>query len=315
MATIPLLLFFFLLLNSISITSFSCPLHHKQILLNFKSNFTTTFNLNQSDYDYYPFNSWSNNSDCCSWYRVGCSETSTITGLDFTDIMPSYHYPASVFFDIFTPLFHIRSLEQLVISHNRFVGEIPGDGFGNLTQLVYLDLSWNNFNGSIPYQIFRLTNLRHLDMSFNSFEGNLGPELGKLQNLERLDLSMNYLTGSIPEEIGNLTKLRSFNLQDNFFSGGIPCSIANMKDLEYVDFSRNSFSMKIPTCIGRLPNITMLVLNNNQLTGLIPSSIQNLSLSVFYLSRKCIELEVLIKLDTYNDSFRKFDTYNGKFIS
>ncbi|KAJ9555787.1 hypothetical protein OSB04_010401 [Centaurea solstitialis] len=282
MATIPLLLFFFfILINSIPFPSFSCPLHHKQALLNSKSNYNTIFNLtifnlNQSDY-YYPFNSWSPNSDCCSWDLVVCSETGNVTQLHFYDIMPLFDNPASVFFDIFTPLFHIQSLEQLDISLNRLVGEIPGDGFENLTQLVHLNMAENNFNGSIPYQIFGLTNLRYLYMSYNSFGGNLGPELGKLQNLESLDLTNNSLTGNIPEEIGNLKDLEYVNFSDNFFSGGIPCSIANMKDLEYVDFSRNSFSKEIPTCIGRMPNITTLFLNSNQLTGPIPSSIQNLS--------------------------------------
>ncbi|KAJ9555900.1 hypothetical protein OSB04_010514 [Centaurea solstitialis] len=270
-----LLLVLFILINSISIPSFSCPLHQKQALLNIKSNFTTFFNVSPSDFD--PFQSWSPNSDCCSWSRVSCSESATVTRLNFSNIMPSYHNPASAFFDIFTPLFHIRSLEKLDISSNYLVGEVPGDGFRNLTQLHHFDLSFNGFNGSIPYQIFRLTNLRYLDTSLNSFEGKLGPEIGKLQNLESLHLIRNSLTGNIPEEIGNLTKLRRLNLAANHFSGGIPCSIASMKDLEEVDFTFNSLSMKIPTGIGGLPNITILALQDNELTGPIPASIQNLS--------------------------------------
>ncbi|GKE62865.1 leucine-rich repeat-containing protein [Tanacetum coccineum] len=51
----------------------------------------------------------------------------------------------------------IRSLKQLDISMNGLQGDIPGDGIGNSTQLVHLDMSLNRFNGSIPYQIFRLT--------------------------------------------------------------------------------------------------------------------------------------------------------------
>nr|GFC52787.1 leucine-rich repeat-containing protein [Tanacetum cinerariifolium] len=71
----------------------------------------------------------------------------------------------------------IRSLKQLDILMKGLQGDIPGDGIGNLTQLVHLDMSLNRFNGSIPNQIFSLTSLGYLDMSENLLEGKLGPEL------------------------------------------------------------------------------------------------------------------------------------------
>ncbi|GKF59529.1 leucine-rich repeat-containing protein [Tanacetum coccineum] len=71
----------------------------------------------------------------------------------------------------------IRSLKQIDISMNGLQGDIPGDGIGNSTQLVHLDMSLNRFNGSIPNQIFSLTSLGYLDMSENLLEGKLGPEL------------------------------------------------------------------------------------------------------------------------------------------
>ncbi|KAJ9535766.1 hypothetical protein OSB04_un001080 [Centaurea solstitialis] len=210
--------------------------HHVALFINwetrdFPSFFLSTYTkyhhlkISQSDY-FYPFKTWSPNSIVA---YGSCSETGTVTGLKLYYIVPSYDNLASVFFDIFTPLFHIRSLKQLDISYNGLVGEIHGDGFGNLTQLVDLYMEGNKFNGSIPYQIFGLTNLRNLYLKDNSFEGNLGPELGKLQNLEWLDLSSNSLTGNIPEEIGNLKDLRHVDFSNNFFSGGIPDSIGNMR--------------------------------------------------------------------------------------
>ncbi|KAI3706299.1 hypothetical protein L6452_23937 [Arctium lappa] len=338
MATITqLLIFFILIINSIPIPSFSCPLHHKQALLHFKS---TLLNTHPTSYYYNLYESWSPNSDCCSWNLVNCSKTRTrvITKLDLSAAIPSLDSRSS---DILTPLFHIRSLKLLDISFNHLVGEIPGDGFGNLTQLVHLDMSWNRFNGSIPNQIFGLTNLRYLKMSWNSFEGNLGsklggsfwnltslrvlaldnnmlsgmilsPEVGKLQYLETLDLTTNAFNGKIPEEIGNLTKLREFYLAENRFIGGIPCSIANMKDLEVVDLSENLFSMQIPTAIGRLPNMTTLRLHNNQFMGPIPSSIRNLSkLEILWLQNNKLTGEIPIGLFKIRTLTRLFIGGNG----
>ncbi|GKC85501.1 leucine-rich repeat-containing protein, partial [Tanacetum coccineum] len=82
--------------------------------------------------------SWNPASDCCSyWERVNCSRIGSVTELQLCNVAvppPSYEPISS---DILTPLFHIRSLERLDISFNYFEGEIPGDGFGNLTKLLH----------------------------------------------------------------------------------------------------------------------------------------------------------------------------------
>ncbi|GKE22799.1 leucine-rich repeat-containing protein [Tanacetum coccineum] len=79
--------------------------------------------------------------------------TRSVTGLCLNGIVPMF-CPVAVFSNILTQIFSIRSLKQLDISMNGLQGEIPGDGLGNLTQLVHLDMSLNRFNGSIPNQIF-----------------------------------------------------------------------------------------------------------------------------------------------------------------
>nr|GEZ26864.1 RNA-directed DNA polymerase, eukaryota, reverse transcriptase zinc-binding domain protein [Tanacetum cinerariifolium] len=66
--------------------------------------------------------------------------------------------PVPAFSNILTAVFgHLIKL--LDISMNGLQGDIPGDGIGNLTQLVHLDMSLYRFNGSIPNQIFGLTSL------------------------------------------------------------------------------------------------------------------------------------------------------------
>ncbi|KAF5773629.1 putative leucine-rich repeat-containing, plant-type, leucine-rich repeat domain superfamily [Helianthus annuus] len=138
------------ILTCIPIPSFSCPSHQKQALLHFKSTLTTT--ISSSSYHMVQLKSWNPTSDCCSWERVNCTETKTITELHLDGLvvpLPGID-PAPVFSDILAPLFHIRSLTLLDISNNSLHDEIPGDGFVNLTELVHLDLKDNQFNGSIP---------------------------------------------------------------------------------------------------------------------------------------------------------------------
>ncbi|GKD04828.1 leucine-rich repeat-containing protein [Tanacetum coccineum] len=72
--------------------------------------------------------------------------TRRVTGLRLNGIVPMFS-PVAVFSNILTQIFSIRSLKQLDISMNGLQGEIPGDGLGNLTQLVHLDMSLNIFNG------------------------------------------------------------------------------------------------------------------------------------------------------------------------
>ncbi|GKE87954.1 leucine-rich repeat-containing protein, partial [Tanacetum coccineum] len=145
-------------------------------MLHFKSTLTSIYN-SKYPVNFVKLDSWNSTSDCCSWKLVYCSTTGSVTELplSFVATPPSDFKQVPISSDILTPLFHIRSLEWLDVSANSYEGEIPGDGFGNLTKLLHLDMSYNNFNGSIPSQLFQLTNLRYLDMSDNNLEGKLGP--------------------------------------------------------------------------------------------------------------------------------------------
>ncbi|GJX06907.1 leucine-rich repeat-containing protein [Tanacetum coccineum] len=266
--------------SSIIIPSFTCPIHQKQALLHFKSTLTSIYNSKYSD-KFVELDSWNPAFDCCSWERVNCSTTGSVTELHLSYVAtpPSDFKQVPISSDILTPLFHIRSLERLDISYNYFEGEIPGDGFGNLTKLLHLDMWWNNFNGSIPSQLFQLTNLRYLDISDNYLEGKLGPEPGSnrklttLKSLEWLDVSANSYEGQIPGDgFGNLTKLLHLNMQ-----GPIPAQLFALESLQDLDLANNKLGGGISPEIGRLTNLTFLDLRSNQFTGPIPSSMQNLS--------------------------------------
>ncbi|KAF2301382.1 hypothetical protein GH714_023495 [Hevea brasiliensis] len=84
-----------------------------------------------------------------------------------------------------------------------------------------------------------------LDLSHNNLEGQIPYELGKLSQLSALNFSHNCLTGSIPASLSNLTQLESFDLSHNKLSGEIPSQLIALHFLEVFSVAYNNLSGKI----------------------------------------------------------------------
>ncbi|XP_057798001.1 putative receptor like protein 25 [Salvia miltiorrhiza] len=93
-----------------------------------------------------------------------------------------------------------------------------------LKTFTTIDLSSNNFSGSIPDSIGNLNSLRYLNLSHNNLMGHIPASLGNISVLESLDLSSNKLDGGIPSELTRLTFLAKLNLSMNDLVGQIPQS-------------------------------------------------------------------------------------------
>ncbi|XP_057798000.1 receptor-like protein 9DC3 [Salvia miltiorrhiza] len=93
-----------------------------------------------------------------------------------------------------------------------------------LKTFTTIDLSSNNFSGSIPDSIGNLNSLRYLNLSHNNLMGHIPASLGNISVLESLDLSSNKLDGGIPSELTSLTFLAKLNLSMNNLVGQIPQS-------------------------------------------------------------------------------------------
>ncbi|XP_065622560.1 receptor-like protein 46 [Quercus suber] len=208
-----LVLLLLLVLLTFVTTSLFCPEHQKQALLHFKASIINATSLTETTLHW--LDSWNSSSDCCHWDGVICSThfgSKTVLALYLDNFITSNSeetlwLPST----ILTPLFHIRSLMHLDFSNNSIEGELPRDGFGNLTKLVHLDLGLNDFNGSIPSQLFHLS----------------------------LVLSINKLTGRIPSSILKLTKLETLQLDDNMLVGEIPSGLSNIKCLKILVLGGN----------------------------------------------------------------------------
>ncbi|GLJ14220.1 hypothetical protein SUGI_0228270 [Cryptomeria japonica] len=159
------------------------------------------------------------------------------------------------------------------------------DVLSNCSILKGLDLSWNNFNGTLSRGIGNLSpRLSNLVLMSNYITGNIPEEIGRLKNLQWLDLSSNKFQGNIPPEFSMLVDLGYLWLQLNQISGDIPSYLGSLQQLRKLDFSHNKLTGRIPDTIGQCFRLEMIDLSYNNLTGIIPIELSSLRSLVFYLN-------------------------------
>ncbi|PIN16951.1 Leucine-rich repeat protein [Handroanthus impetiginosus] len=215
-------------------------------------------------------------------------------------------------------LFRLPLLQQLILSNNKFSGQITGEipsWIWDIGKLQFLNLSFNLLlDLEKPYHF--PSDLYLLDLHSNLLRGELPlPPAGALY----VDYSNNNFEKSIPHDIGSSISFVSFlSLANNNFSGAIPTSFCNATRLEVLDLSNNNLSGGIPRClVNNIHNLEVLNLGRNNISGNIPDtfpiscSLNTLDLSENNLSgniplslANCKSLEVLnVGNNNINDSF------------
>ncbi|KAL9225758.1 hypothetical protein vseg_001646 [Gypsophila vaccaria] len=206
-------------------------------------------------------------------------------------------------------LFNLSFLHDLVLWGNKLSGQLPPHVGTSVSSLTWLDLSENNFSGSIS-TITNFTRLEQLYLHKNSFTGKVPHSFQQFQNLNYFALSYNYLqgdtdfistlanctqlqsielsgnnfSGTLPTSLGNFSTLTILSLGQSLISGTFPASITNLVNLQSLYIYDTQLTSFIPHDIGKLHNLQDLVLHSNRLTGNIPDSLGNLSfLDTLYL--------------------------------
>ncbi|MBA0715371.1 hypothetical protein Golax_014271 [Gossypium laxum] len=185
---------------------------------------------------------------------------------------------------------NLSSLAVLNLARNKLTGSLPqsiglmsglklGPSFLVWLQtqrnFSHLDISNSEISDNIPNWFWRLpSNLLFLNLSFNNLSGKF-PDLHlRFNSFPSVSLSSNKFHGSIPRFLFNTTVL---NLSKNMFSGTLStfCSFIN-DNLNHVYHSDNQLSGNLPDCWMNFKQLVVLNLESNSLSGVIPSSFGSL---------------------------------------
>ncbi|KAL2608686.1 hypothetical protein R1flu_027259 [Riccia fluitans] len=155
-------------------------------------------------------------------------------------------------------IWDFAALQILDLSHNNFSGSIPRNFSGlsamrlaNRTNKFTMpdELRMTNYdqqilNSTLSWKLQESPTL--IFLSSNHLEGEIPTGFGELQNLQELDLSSNHLVGPIPGALGNATALFLLNLADNQLNGTIPSELMNLNFLSQLNLSYNHLVGRIP---------------------------------------------------------------------
>lgn len=203
-------------------------------------------------------------------------EANAFTGIldnwwgDLTDLL-YLGISRNAFTNFSSGFFDLPRLQFLDMAFNDFEGSFPAD-FGNyFPNMRELLIGGNRFTGTIPLSFANFTQFRGFDAEINDFAGPFPSVLCQLINITGLSLGTNRFTGTIPECITNLTLLTRVLLSRNDFFGSLPQNLDNCPDLIFFNLDENLFSGSLPHSLSKLRKLRTLLLFENSFTGVISS--------------------------------------------
>lgn len=161
------------------------------------------------------------------------------------------------------PPFHSQSLTRLDLKHNALSGSLGPDSLP--PSLQYLSISWNRLSGPLDRLLTRLDRLNYLDLSMNQFSGTIPGRIFTFP-ITSLQLQRNLFTG--PVQPVDQVSIQTVDLSYNRLSGQISPMLSTVQNLY---LNNNRFTGQVPgSLVDRLlaASIQVLYLQHNYLTGI-----------------------------------------------
>ncbi|XP_039119862.1 receptor-like protein 19 [Dioscorea cayenensis subsp. rotundata] len=188
----------------------------------------------------------------------------------------------------------LSKLSVLHLSSNSLMGVLTESHFANLTNLAYLDFSYNSLQLNVsenwkppfncktirmcsckvgpifPTWVKTQTQLGDLCLSDAGISGNIPAWFWDLSSTTQylLNLSNNNLEGRLPTSLKNYI-FSLIDMSSNKFEGPLP--ELNPTALFVVDLTNNTFSGSIPSYFAAATHIQVFSLSDNHVNGSIPS--------------------------------------------
>ncbi|KAI3996657.1 hypothetical protein MKX01_009489 [Papaver californicum] len=164
----------------------------------------------------------------------------------------------------------LSNLIQFLLYENQLSGTIPSS-LGDCINLEILDLSRNQISGSIPNKLAGLRSLKlYLNLSSNFLQGSIPLELSKMDIVLAIDVSSNKLTGEIPAQLGSCIALEYLNISSNFLRSLLPIQLGNLPYLQELDVSSNVLFGELPHFLQESSTLKKLNLSFNNFSGIVP---------------------------------------------
>ncbi|CAL5009915.1 unnamed protein product [Urochloa decumbens] len=218
-----------------------------------------------------------------------------LTGMQLTsDVLP-FANPLQVLdlsFNILSGRIHMPNLSADILnySNNKFSSILPNWAF-YLSETRYFSVSKNNINGHVPLSICSNSSwLQVLDLSYNNFSGSIPACLIENVPLMVLNLRENHFEEMLPSNITTRCALQTIHLHGNKIVGKLPRGLSNCSCLEVVDFGGNQIVDTFPSWLRGLPELSVLILRSNQLYGTIGDIVEDAESDECFPSLQIIDL-------------------------